>query len=186
MLFKLYIVLFKLFIHCSFIGLSIKTPNAMAQIHASWDENWLGWSFFHLMLFLRFIRFCWSTDRLLANQSRAWMARSQVGWTKMQDQQRVIRLRKLNQEKTYTLIGLKQLAVILLQTNILEIQKSSFWVMLLLLISGTYGFASKRKTTNTTIFAAQKDTEKMRCLCFLWVRQQNLLSKQDERWWWWW
>ena len=32
------------------------------------------------------------------------------------------------------------------------------------IISGTYGFASKRKTTNTTIFAAQKDTEKMRCL----------------------
>ena len=48
MLFKLYIVLFKWFIHCSFIGLSIKTPNAMAQIHASWDENWLGLSFFSL------------------------------------------------------------------------------------------------------------------------------------------
>ena len=36
MLFKLYIVLFKWFIHCSFIGLSIKTPNGSNTRELGW------------------------------------------------------------------------------------------------------------------------------------------------------
>ena len=37
--------------------------------------------------------------------------------------------------------------------------------MLLLLISGTYGFASKRKKTNTTIFLLLKKTLKKCVVC---------------------
>ena len=96
------------------------------------------------------------------------MARSQVGWTKMQDQQRVIRLRKLSQEKTYTLIWIKTIAFDIVTNEYFGNSKKYFLSdVVTFIISGTYGFASKRKTTNTTIFAAQKDTEKMRCLCFL-------------------